>query len=112
MTSILRFPTMLRKMWSGGEVQDWLDANQELKDLGAEVTRLREERDSYQRVGIQAQQRLTEAEKLLRKVDMRPAGNTAEVPHGWWNQRADFLLSLPGATVFTSGEKPDGHTDS
>ena len=21
----LRFPTMLRKMWSGGEVQDWLD---------------------------------------------------------------------------------------
>lgn len=23
----LRFPTMLRKMWSGGEVQAWLDAN-------------------------------------------------------------------------------------
>lgn len=22
----LQFPTMLRKMWSGGEVQDWLDA--------------------------------------------------------------------------------------
>ena len=21
------FPTMLRKMWSGGEVQDWLDKN-------------------------------------------------------------------------------------
>lgn len=22
-----RFPTMLRKMWSGGEVQDWIDRN-------------------------------------------------------------------------------------
>ena len=22
----LQFPTVLRKMWSGGEVQDWLDA--------------------------------------------------------------------------------------
>jgi len=22
-----RFPTMLRKMWSGSEVQEWLDAN-------------------------------------------------------------------------------------
>lgn len=25
----IKFPTMLRKMWSGGEVQDWLDKNVE-----------------------------------------------------------------------------------
>lgn len=23
----LRFPTMLRRMWSGGDVQDWIDTN-------------------------------------------------------------------------------------
>ncbi len=27
MPSTLKFPTMLRKMWSGGEVQQWLDNN-------------------------------------------------------------------------------------
>jgi len=26
----LKFPTMLRKMWSGGEVQEWLDKQQSL----------------------------------------------------------------------------------
>ena len=26
----LKFPTMLRKMWSGGEVQEWLDKQQPL----------------------------------------------------------------------------------
>lgn len=25
----IKFPTMLRKMWSGGEVQDWIDKNVE-----------------------------------------------------------------------------------
>lgn len=25
MKSKLQFPTMLRKMWSGGDVQEWLD---------------------------------------------------------------------------------------
>lgn len=29
-----RFPTMLRKMWSGGEVQDWLDTNVDLYAVG------------------------------------------------------------------------------
>lgn len=27
-TKPLRFPTELRKMWTGAEVQDWLDKNQ------------------------------------------------------------------------------------
>lgn len=30
-TKPLRFPTMLRKMWTGAEVQEWLDKNQGIK---------------------------------------------------------------------------------
>lgn len=32
----LRFPTMLRRMWSGGDVQDWIDAN--IRPLLSRVT--------------------------------------------------------------------------
>ena len=32
----LRFPTMLRKMWSGGEVQQWLDNQAEGKRIQAD----------------------------------------------------------------------------
>jgi hypothetical protein len=33
-----RFPTMLRKMWSGGEVQRWFDENVQLEVAAWEVT--------------------------------------------------------------------------
>lgn len=106
MTSILRFPTMLRKMWSGGEVQDWLDTNQDLKDLQAEVVRLREERDSYQRVGIQAQQRLTVATGLIRETMARFEDN--RFPGIRLMQRLREF-NRPGCA---DGEKPDGHENS
>ena len=48
---------------------------------------------------------LVEAEKLLRKADMRPTSNTAKVPDGWWNQRAELLLSLPRTSIFTEEKK-------
>lgn len=52
------------------------------------------------------QQRLAEAEKLLRKVDMRPAGNIAEVPIYWWNHRNEFLQSCIASPGCADGEKP------
>jgi hypothetical protein len=53
------------------------------------------------------QQRLAEAEKLLRKVDMRPAGNIAEVPIYWWNHRNEFLQSCIASPGCADGEKSE-----
>jgi hypothetical protein len=80
-------------------------------ELQSEVHRLTFERQplegAYSAVLKQndaLQQRLAEAEKLLRKVDMRPAGNIAEVPIYWWNHRNEFLQSCIASPGCADGE--------
>ena len=66
----LRFPTMLRKMWSGGDVQDWLDRH-------GPVYVLHVSKEAEQAKAEPAEQRLAELEAerehLLRALKQKDA---------------------------------------
>ena len=69
----IKFPTMLRKMWSGGEVQDWLDKNVE-PQLNEQFAAAVEEVLSVERqVRINQAAEIEELKKMLELMQSRPA---------------------------------------
>lgn len=71
----IKFPTQLRKMWSGGEVQDWLDKNVE-PQLNEQFAAAVEEVLSVERsVRISLGD---EVKRLKREIEMLKASKTPE----------------------------------
>ena len=85
--------------WHIEQLYKQIDKLVVLRDLSLErEAHLREERDSYQRVGIQAQQRLAEAKKLLREARKHCDWNRHPLP-----QAIDEFLAT---TDHTNEHKP------